>query len=79
MLLKIKLEARLVASFFVFAATTTGVGLLALYHLDRSAGARSTGLDWLLASGLLGDARDQIIARQQNTGHSTDNIRPRLT
>ena len=47
---------------FVFAAATTGVGLLALYHLDRSAGARSPGLDWLLASGLLGDARDQIIA-----------------
>jgi methyl-accepting chemotaxis protein len=62
MLLKVKLEARLMASFFVFAATTIGVGLLAIYHLGRHAGGQATGIDWLLTSGVLGDARIQIIA-----------------
>jgi methyl-accepting chemotaxis protein len=61
MWLNVKLEARLMASFFVFAMTTVMVGLLALYHLNRVAGGPPTGLDGLLASGLLGDARTQIL------------------
>jgi methyl-accepting chemotaxis protein len=61
MLLKVKLEARLMATFIVFAMTTVVVGLLAIYHLNRHAGGSGAGLDWLLTSGVVGDARTQII------------------
>lgn len=61
MWLRVKLEARLMVSFFVFALTTVAVGLLALYHLGRQAGGPPSMLDGLLTSGLLGDARTQII------------------
>jgi methyl-accepting chemotaxis protein len=61
MWLRVKLEARLMVSFFVFAMTTVAVGLLALYHLGRTASAPRNGLDWLLTSGAVGDARTQII------------------
>jgi methyl-accepting chemotaxis protein len=57
---KVKLEARLMITFGVFAMSTMAVGLLALYHLNRSTGGGPTVLDWLLASGLVGDARTQI-------------------
>jgi len=60
MWLKVNLEARLMATFFVFAMSTVAVGFLALYHLGRAAGGQPTILDGLLASGLLGGARTQI-------------------
>jgi len=61
MWLKVKLEARLMASFFVFAMSTVAVGLLALYHLGRAAGSPASAFDGLLASGLLGGPRTQIL------------------
>jgi methyl-accepting chemotaxis protein len=61
LLLKVKLETRLMASFAVFATSTIAVGVLALYHLNRSPGPPRPGLDWLLTSGIIGDARTQIV------------------
>ena len=61
MWLRVKLEARLMASFFVFALTTCAVGFLALHHLGHRPGAAASGLDGLLDSGVLGDARTQIL------------------